>query len=339
MKFPKKIIFFILILFTTAFIAAFIIFLTPNISQEYNLFIDEEANYDSIAADLEEQSIIKSSLTFSLAATILNYEGENIRTGKFILKPNMTNFSIIRKLRSGRQDPVRVVVQNGRYLSDFISQLSSQLMIDSIEISDYLSHPDFLKENNITKEETLTLFIPNTYEYYWDSSLENVIDRLLAEGEKYWNESNRLEKINNLNLDKKQVYTLASIVEKESQNKEELATIAGLYLNRFKINMPLQADPTVVFALGNFELRRVFNNHLKIDSPYNTYKYTGLPPGPICMPSLNSLNAVINAENHNYIYMCAKPGYEGKHLFAETFNQHIINANKYRVWLEQEGIK
>ena len=343
MKFSKKIIIFLLFLFITAFIAAFIIFLTPNISQEYNLFIDEEGTYESIKADLNEKSIIQSSLTFSLAAKILNYEGENIRTGKFILKPSMTNFSIIRKLRSGRQDPVRVVIQNGRYLTDFISQLSSQLMIDSIEISDYLSHPDFLRDNNITKEETMTLFIPNTYEFYWNSSAETFRDRMKTEYERFWNES-RTQKAKALNLTKNQVIALAAIVQKETAKVDERPRVAGVYLNRLKTGMLLQADPTVIYAIkrqsGDYTqiIKRVLYADLELDSPFNTYKYPGIPPGPIAMPDISSIDAVLNPENHDYYYFVADVTNFGYHKFAKTLAQHNVNKAEYVRWVNSQGL-
>lgn len=339
MSFKKLLLALVLIPGILSVVVGYAVFLLPNMIRDQNLYIDKDDNLDSVTFKLTKDNTLKSDLAFFIAGYLLNYNDETIHTGRYKLDAQMTNLDLIRKLRSGRQDPVRVVIQNGRYINDFAGQLGTQLMVDSTELMDYLTADKFLRDNNLSSEELLTLFIPNSYEFYWDTPLDILVNRLKTEGDKYWSQKNREEKIKELGITKKEAYILASIVEKESQNKEELATIAGLYLNRLNINMPLQADPTVVFAVGNFELRRVLNIHLVMDSPYNTYKYPGLPPGPICMPSLNSLNAVIHPERHNYIYMCAKPGYEGRHLFAESFNQHINNANKYRIWLEQEGIR
>lgn len=339
MSFKKLLLTVIIITGVFSVVAGYWVFLLPNTTREQNLYIDRDDNADSITVKLNREKSLRSQLAFSIAGYLLNYNDGTLHTGRYRIAAQMTNLDLIRKLRSGSQDPVRVIIQNGRYVSDLAGQIGLQLMVDSVEVLNYLTTDEFLLDNNISEEEILTLFIPNSYEFYWDAKLTGIINRLKTEGDKYWSRENREAKLEKNGLTRKEAYILASIVEKESQNSEELATIAGLYINRLKINMPLQADPTVVFAIGNFELRRVLNSHLMMDSPYNTYKHAGLPPGPICMPSLNSLNAVINPEDHNYIYMCAKPGYEGKHLFAESFQQHINNANKYRLWLEKEGIR
>ena len=173
----------------------------------------------------------------------------------------------------------------------------------------------------------------------WNIAPEAIADRMEKEHQFFWSQNNRLQKAKEIGLSPTEVYTLASIVEKESQSKIERPIIAGLYLNRLKTGIPLQADPTVVFAVGDFTLRRVLNKHLEIDSPYNTYRFTGLPPGPICMPSISSLDAILNAEKHRYLYMCAKPDNSGLHVFAESLSEHNVNANRYRRWLNQRGIR
>jgi UPF0755 protein len=174
---------------------------------------------------------------------------------------------------------------------------------------------------------------------YWDDEVDEILTRLVSEKEKFWDKGARRKKAEKLGMSPAEVYTLASVVEKESNYKPERKTIAGLYLNRIRKGIPLQADPTVKYAVGQLDLRRVLNKHLEYDSPYNTYKYTGLPPGPIYMASVNSIDAVLNSENHNYVYMCAKPGYNSEHVFANTLRQHQVNANRYHRWLNSEGIK
>jgi len=185
----------------------------------------------------------------------------------------------------------------------------------------------------------LSLFIPNTYEFWWDSSANEIINRMAKENRKFWEAKNRSKKAEALGLDKKQVYTLASIVEKETQANSEKERIAGVYLNRLKRGMLLQADPTVVFAVNQFDLKRVLNKHLEFDSPYNTYKNKGLPPGPIYMPGIRSIDAVLNAEKHNYLYFCAKPDDSGTHAFATNLIGHNKNAQRYWNWLRKNGIR
>lgn len=185
----------------------------------------------------------------------------------------------------------------------------------------------------------MSLFIPNTYELYWDTDPLLFVTRMQKEHDKYWSQKGRKEQIERLGLSEKEVYTLASIIEKETTNGKERATISGVYHNRLKKGMALEADPTVVFAVGDFSIRRVLNKHLKTESPYNTYLNVGLPPGPIYMPTLASLEAAIFPEEHNYIFFCAKPGYENEHSFASTLREHLRNANIFHNWLNNEGIK
>jgi UPF0755 protein len=235
--------------------------------------------------------------------------------------------------------PINVTYNNMVTVENLAGQLSKYLYVDSIDILQKMVAKDFLTHNNVSRENVLSLFIPNTYQMYWDDEVEKIVNRLVNEKEKFWKKNDRRKKAEKLAMTPAEVYTLASIVEKESNYKPERKTIAGLYLNRIKRGIPLQADPTVKYAVGQLDLRRVLNKHLEFDSPYNTYKYAGLPPGPIYMPSVNSLDAVLNAENHEYLYMCAKPGYNSEHVFAKTLRQHSVNASNYHRWLNTEGIK
>jgi UPF0755 protein len=198
---------------------------------------------------------------------------------------------------------------------------------------------EVLSELGYTPENIMSLFIPNTYQVYWNTSPQNLLKRLQVENDAFWAKKNRREKAKSLGLSTQEVYTLASIVEKESLVMDEKPIIAGVYLNRLKKGMLLQADPTVVFAVGDFSIQRVLNKHLAIDSPYNTYKNVGLPPGPICMPSISSIDGVLNAEKHNYIFFCAKPNSGGRHAFANTLAGHNRNAAIYRNWLQANQIR
>ncbi|MCB0689193.1 MAG: endolytic transglycosylase MltG, partial [Saprospiraceae bacterium] len=240
---------------------------------------------------------------------------------------------------SGNQTPVNLVINNVRTINDLAGKIASQVEVDSSTLANYLKDPSFLNKFDLDAEDAMTLFIPNTYQVYWTVSPDALSERLSQEKIKFWESNDRVRKATDLNLTPAQVYTLASIVERETQAGKERPTVAGLYLNRLKQGIPLQADPTVVFATGIYDLRRVLNVHLEIDSPYNTYKYAGLPPGPIFMPSIQSIDAVLDAEKHDYLYMCARPDNSGLHAFAASLSAHNQNANRYRQWLNDRGIK
>jgi UPF0755 protein len=314
------------------------VFQKPMVCEDIEIKIYPNTPVDSLVKTLGVDACFKAD--YFLWACKISGISNPIPNGKYALSSGMSAMKIVRILKSRRQKPAQVMIQNGRTLGDLCQQLGLQLMEDSAAIQSVFYNT--LKDErfkHLTKDNLLTLAIPNTYEMYWNSSAENIVDRLIKEHNTFWNQDRRKEQLAAQGLTETQAYILASIVEKESTFVQERATIAGLYLNRLRIGMPLQADPTIIFANGDFQIRRVLKKHLSMDSPYNTYLHSGLPPGPICMPSLNSLNAVIHAEQHNYIYMCALPGYEGRHAFAKSFEEHSRNALKYRRWLNQQGIK
>jgi UPF0755 protein len=301
--------------------------------------IQENSTYLDVKQLLTDKGYLKSEFSFDLIAKLMKYEDGKIKDGKYLLKDGWTNRDIIGVLRLGTQVPMNVTYNNVRTIEELAGKIEEYFSSDSADIINHFLSPATLDAVGLNKENLITLFIPNTYQMYWNTKPAGIIDRAQKEYNSFWNNNNRKEKARQLGLSKEEIYTLASIVEKESNNKSERPRIAGVYLNRLNRGIPLQADPTVVFATGLFDLKRVLNVHLEYDSPYNTYKYPGLPPGPICMPSVNSIDAVINAENHDYLYFCAKPGYESEHLFAKTLRQHNVNANIYRRWLSSEGIK
>ena len=241
-------------------------------------------------------------------------------------------------LRGGNQTPLSLTIQNVRTLDQLTGRVAARLEMDSVTLANFFN-TQFDSLAQTTPETRLTRFIPNTYEFYWTVTPEDFVSRMLKEHEKFWNEE-RQAKAAALNMTPTEVYTLASIVEKETNYNPEKPRVAGVYLNRLAIDMPLQADPTVVFAVGDFEMKRGYHGHLQIDSPYNTYKNTGLPPGPIFMPGIPSIDAVLNREQHNYLYFCAKPPEEGEgHAFAETYDAHLVNANRYQKWLTANGFQ
>lgn len=310
--------------------------INTKITDDYQLYIPTGSTYDDVQSRLVTDDVIKNSSTFDLVAGLMNYE--NIKPGKYIIKPNTSNRHIIQKLRGGQQEAVKVTISQARYISDVAGKVAKVIEADSVELLTALTDTAFLAKEGLGEEDAVGLIIPNTYEMYWASSAEDFRNRMKREYDKYWSSKDRDTKRKAINMTRAEVSALAAIVEKESNLKAERPTIAGVYLNRIQRDIPLQADPTVVYAVGDFSIRRVLNKHLEYDSPYNTYKYPGIPPGPICMPSQSAIDAVLNADKHDYIFFCAKPGYDGAHSFAKTNAQHLRNARIYHRWLTKEGI-
>ena len=310
-----------------------------NISGESKeIFISGGASFEDVVNILKDSSIIKSEATFRTAASLMRYNKEKVPAGRYEILSNWSNQQLISKLRSGNQDAQKVVINNIRTIYDLAGKAARYFETDSIGFLTYLKNPTISAGLGYTQDDFLTMFIPNTYEMFWTTTPEKFVARMKKEHDTFWTEE-RENKIKQHNLDKKQAYIVASIVEKESNYDPERPTIAGVYLNRLKAGEKLQADPTVVFATGEFTLQRVLFSHLKIDSPYNTYMYSGLPPGPICMPSVSSLNAVINAEDHEYMFVCAKPDNSGIHAFARDYGEHQKNAAAFSAWLNSLNIK
>jgi len=303
------------------------------------LKIPGKSSFDDVLSIMKEENILSDLGSFERVAGWMKYTKSEVPSGKYEVIKGSNNREIVGLLRSGSQKPVEVIFNNVRTLSDLAGALSKNMAVDSVSMDKYLNDSETQKTRGFNKDNFMTAFIPNTYSMFWDKSEQEIVDRLIKEKESFWMKNDRLEKAETLQMTPQEVYILASIVEKESQYGPERPIIAGLYLNRLKRGIALQADPTVVYATGDFGLRRVLNKHLKIDSPYNTYKNTGLPPGPIYMPSIESIDAVLNYKKHDYLYMCAKPGFGTKHAFAKTLRGHNENANRYRRWLNTQGIK
>ena len=341
MYIKKKNILFGVIGITIVFVLAIAIYFVVNTSittkdkKTFYLLIPENSTFDSVADSLNRHTFIPM-FAFRTIANLKKYE--QIKTGRYKITNGMNVIQLVNNLRSGRQEPLKISFNNIRTKEQLCARFDEQLMLDSASLSNILNDKNFLQQHELTLETAVCLFIPNTYEVYWTISPFDLFKRMEKEYTHFWTEK-RNEKAANTGLSKTEIITLASIVEGESNNRKENPIIAGLYLNRLHKKMPLQADPTVIFAVGDFSIRRVLNEHTKIDSPYNTYLYAGLPPGPIRIPFIESIDAVLNFEKNNYLYMCAKGLGTGEHYFATTYAEHLKNARKYRQDLNKSGIK
>ncbi len=305
--------------------------------KEQVFFIHTGATYTDVIASLKKQHILKNIETFKWIAKRIQYD-KNIKPGRYTFSNNTGNLYLIRKLYSGSQTPVKITFNNIQNKEQFAEKISNQIEASKSELLREFNNPKLLDSLHLTEENFPTIFLSNTYEFYWNTTASEFIARMLKEYTKFWNDDRR-EKADEIGLSPTDVTILASIIQKESSKYDEYPTIAGVYLNRLKIDMPLQADPTVLFALKKLGVsRRVLHGDLKIKSPYNTYINKGLPPGPICLPELKSIDETLNAENHNYIYFCAKEDFAGYHNFAATWEQHQVNARKYQQALNESNI-
>ena len=261
-----------------------------------------------------------------------------VRTGRYLMEPGMTHLQLYRNLRNGMQEPLNLTIPTSRSMTLLAKSLSQHLMIDSATIAAALCDSNICARYGYTKATIPALFVPDTYEVYWNMTIEGLLDRMAKENAHFWNKE-RLKKAEECGLTREEVVTLASIVDEETANDSEKPMIAGLYMNRLRMGMPLQADPTVRFAVGDFTLHRILHTHLLTESPYNTYLYAGLPPGPIRIASQAGIDAVLGYTRHHYIYMCAKEDFSGTHNFAATYDEHIRNARRYTKALNKRGIK
>ncbi len=312
-------------------IVAFIAYkkvLSPITKIETTLFIHHNTSYMQLLDLLKSKDLIKDDKIFDLLAQRMNLPNK-IKAGKYVFSKGINTINIIRKLRNGDQTAVKFVINNVNFKKDLASKVSSQLDIDSIDFLNFLNNEKILKKKSFTKDNIMCLFIPNTYEIYWSIGLEGFIKKMQTEHNKFWN-NDRTTKAKALNLTSNEVFILASIVEKEYKFADERKRIAGVYLNRLKINMPLQADPSCKFAWGDLSLKRVLNIHTQNPHPYNTYYINGLPPGPICLPETSTIDAVLNAEKHDFLYFCAHYSLDGRHEFNKSLSAHNQSAKRYQ---------
>ncbi len=298
--------------------------------------IKSGSTWQDVKKVLYAKGTIINRESFERLAEIMKYP-DHIKSGHYILKEGMSNRQIISKLRTKQQDPVKLVFNNIRIKEELAGHIGEQLEFDSVSLLKLLDSTDYLKSLGFTADNIISMFIPNTYEVYWDITPEKFMDRMHKEYLAFWTDE-RKARLNEIKLTELQAITLASIVEKESNMNDEKPDIAGVYMNRLHKGWLLQADPTLVYAMGNFNIKRVLNVYKTIDSPYNTYKYIGLPPGPICLPSIASIDAALNYRQHQYLYFCAREDFSGYHNFAVTMQEHLLNAAKYQQALDQRGI-
>jgi len=297
---------------------------------DYFVQIPTGASPDEVTDILVNQGIVKHPEDFRRVAERLGYFRDPMRPGRFEVQPHWNHLLLVRHLRGGQQAPVMVVLTNERLLEDVAQKVARFIEPDSATLLQTFRNPQITGPLGYTEETLMSLFIPNSYEFFWNTSPQKFLDRMVEEHDRFWSRDNRKEKAEKLGLAPAEVYTLASIVEKETNQDSEKRRIAGVYLNRLRIGMRLQADPTCVFATRDFETTRVTNYHKEFDSPYNTYIYTGLPPGPISMASIASIDGVLNAEKHELMYFCAMGDGSGLHQFAETLAGHVVNVARYR---------
>lgn len=313
-------------------------FLQPNVtSQESFLYIPTGSDFEDLMQILGHEGLLNDTATFRWAAEFKEYP-DHVKSGKYRLEAGMNNRRLVNMLLAGLQEPVQFRFQNLRLRGQFAKSVETNLEPDSVEIMHYLQSDSVAASYGFDRENFFCMFIPNTYEFFWDTSVQAFFDRMNAEYEKFWN-SERRARADSIGLSPTEVSILASIVKGEALHNDEMPKIAGLYLNRLNKGILLQADPTVIFATQDFTIRRVLNRHLRTPSPYNTYIHKGLPPGPIMMPSIASIDAVLNYEKHDYIYMCAKADFSGYHNFAKTVREHLVNARAFQAALNERNIK
>ena len=313
-----------------------------------NTKFEEEVVYVYVPTDSKYEDVkkilapyVENQSKIDWVASKREYDS-NVKAGKFLLKKGMSSFSIVRALRLNI--PVKLAFNNQEKVQDLFVRIASQIEPDTTKLKEIFTNDTFLQENGLNKDNVMSFFIPNSYEFYWNISPEELSEKLTKEYKRFWNDG-RLAKAKALNLSPAQVYTLASIVHKETAKSDERPKVAGVYLNRLNKNMPLQADPTVIFALKqksndwNLVVKRVMHNDLIVNSPYNTYKNEGLPPGPIFMPDVSAIDAVLNPEKHNYLYFCASVERFGYHEFATDYTAHLKVAAKYAEWVKKQNYK
>lgn len=307
------------------------------VSESRILFVDNDDTIDSIYVKTSPNRNILSRPVFAVLNVLTGYP-KHIKPGRYEVGNSTSVLQVYRNLRNGKQAPVRLTIPVLRTNHDLAAFLGKNFQASTEDFEAVLQDSALLATFQKTPATAVCLFVPNTYDLYWTLQPKALLERMNKEAQKFWNDKRVLE-AKQLGLTPDEVMTVASIVEQETAYNPEKPMVAGMYLNRLNQKMPLQADPTVKFALGDFALRRILHEHLRVNSPYNTYKVKGLPPGPICIPSVESINAVLHRANHNYLYMCAKEDFSGSHNFATTYAEHQKNAAKYAAALNARGIR
>lgn len=301
------------------------------------IYIDADDTQDSVFAKLAPIANQGAMAGFKTLIRHTDY-GKNIRTGRYGIPTDEGALMVYRRLKNGMQSSMRLTIPEARTMDRLAAILGNKLMLDSATIADALFSEESCQHYGYDTATIAAMFVPDTYEVYWNTSLDAFLERMQKEHDRFW-DGQRQQKAAQMQMTPVEICTLASIIDEETANTAEKPMIAGMYLNRLKTGMPLQADPTIKFALKQFELKRIYNKLLQTKSPYNTYKNTGLPPGPIKIASIKGIDAVLNATNHDYLYMCAKEDFSGTHNFAVTYKEHLQNAARYAKALNARGIK
>jgi len=301
------------------------------------IYVDQDDTADSVFTKMVPYT---SKHGMTALRTLMRHTdyAEHIHTGRYALEPDDGVISLYKRLKNGHQTPIMLTIPESRTTDLLAGRLARKLMMDSLTIAEQLTDNDYCQRWGYDTSTLSAFFVPNTYEIYWNVSMDNFMERMKKEHDKFWN-NERTRKADSLKLTPNEVCTLASIIDEETANNTEKPMIAGMYLNRLRQNMPLQADPTIKFAMKDFGLRRILNSYLHVKSPYNTYTNAGLPPGPIKIASVKGIDAVLNAKAHNYLYMCAKEDFSGTHNFAATYSEHLKNASRYARALNERGIR
>ncbi len=301
------------------------------------LYIPPGGGFSGVKDSLEKNRLVHDFLPFGFVARLTGYR-DQVKPGAYAIEPNESNYSVLKRLRAGRQTPVRLTFTSYRTLDQLEARLDQRLAFSAGEFREALSESPVTARLGLDAANRISLFIPDTYEVYWTLSPGQLLEKMEKAYLRFWNEE-RKAKAAALGLAPSGVMNLASIIQNETNHYSEMPRIAGVYLNRLRINMPLQADPTVKFAVGDFELKRIRSAHYTVDSPYNTYRYAGLPPGPIAIPIPQAIDAVLTPEVHDYLFFCARPDGSGFHDFSRNFQEHVKLANAYRESLDKRNIR
>ena len=311
--------------------------MSPNVPKKLEnniVYIPTNSSFSDVVEILHTNNQIIDTVSFREVSELMNYKKSIMKAGRYKITPSWSNRSLIGHLRAGKQELVNLVLNHGWLLEDVAAKASGFIETDSTNLIHLFHNEEYIKNWGYTIETLMGLFIPNTYEFYWNSDEEEFFERMVKEHNRFWNSNDRLSKAKKLGLTTNEVYTLASIVEREISKDEEKKRVAGLYLNRIRVGMKLDADPTAKFATKDFKATRILYKHIGYDSPYNTYLHKGLPPGPISMASIKSIDAVLDSEKHSFYFMCVDPNNPGYHVFSETLKEHNKNAKKYHRWLD-----
>ena len=325
-------------LLSTTSVYTYQMFFSPNFlinHPDKMIIIDDDTDFKGLTNQLIEDTLLNDVISFSFLSKLMKYS-ENIKEGAYKVKMNMSNYDLISMLRAGDQTPINITFSYSRKINDLAQKISEKLKISEKDLMDFITE-NSQSNYGFDNQNIIGMFLPDTYEVYWDITPKNLLDKMKSEYDKFWN-SERTTKLERVNLSKNEVITLASIVASETNKIDEADRIAGVYINRLRKNMLLQADPTLIYAANDFSIRRVLNKHKKIKSPYNTYMNKGLPPGPIRLSPKKYIDAVLNFENHRFIFFCAKDDFSGYHEFAITLSEHNKNARKFQRALNKRKI-